>query len=147
MQGIKYVLVGVALFLLLTNTVVAQDAPPFLEGYSPVSYFTVNMAEKGTKEFSVMHKGRIYYLTSEKQVALFNENPEKYTPKFDVCPYSLALGKVQPLDPKNFKVFGDTLLLFHKSDAGDGLKKWQSSDLNDQELLDLANKNFNLLKF
>jgi YHS domain-containing protein len=144
---LKKLLVGVLILLPVAHVAQADGSAPFLDGYSPVSYFTVNMAEKGSEEFPVSHKGRVYYLTSAKQVELFNKTPDKYSPKFDVCPYSLTLGKVLPLDPMNFKVFGNSLLLFHKSDAGDGRAAWENSDLNDDELIKLANKQFNLLKF
>lgn len=147
LKHLKKLLLGLLIILPATHFAQADSFKPFIDGYSPVSYFTVNMAEKGSEEFSVTHKGKLYYLTSAKQVELFNKDPGKYSPKFDVCPYSLTLGKVLPLDPMNFKVFGNSLLLFHKSEAGDGREAWESSELNDQELIDLANKQFNLLKF
>ncbi|MFK8068360.1 MAG: hypothetical protein AB8D52_08945 [Gammaproteobacteria bacterium] len=122
---------------------------PSIDGYSPVSYFTVNKAEKGSPDFTVEHKGRIYYLTSVEQVELFYKNPEKYRPRFDVCPYSLSLGKRVPLDPTNFKVFGDTLLLFHKSEEVDGLALWNLGEpgLSEADLLKRAEKQYNLLKW
>jgi YHS domain-containing protein len=147
LSRLNKVLMSVLLFLSVVTFVHASTDEPFLEGYSPVSYFTVNTAEKGSKEYSVTHKGRLYYLTSAKQVELFNKTPDKYSPKFDVCPYSLTLGKVLPLDPMSFKVFGDSLLIFHTSYAGDGREAWERSELTDQELLDLAYKQYNLLEF
>jgi len=119
----------------------------FLDGYSPVSYFTEGKAERGTIEFAVSHNGTVFYLTSEDQVELFNENPDRYRPRYDVCPYSLTTGMKKDLDPTNFKVIGDTLLLFHKSDGVDGLEAWHSSPLTDEELLDLADSQVTLLKF
>lgn len=120
---------------------------PFIDGYSPVSYFTVNKAEKGSPEFAVNHKGKLYYLTSAKQVEIFNQDPNKYTPKYDVCPYSLALGKITPLDPTNFKIVANTLLLFHKTEVSDGLKLWNESDITDQELINRANKRYIIYEF
>ncbi len=119
----------------------------FIGGYSPVSYFTENKAELGSADFAVAHDGRVYYLTSQAQVELFEANPERYRPRYDVCPFSLTTGKRRALDPTNFKVIGDTLLLFHKSPGVDGLAGWNASGLTDQQLLDRADKQFVLLRF
>lgn len=120
---------------------------PAIDGYSPVSYFTQNKAERGSREFAVEHDGSVYYLTSEAQVDLFNANPDKYRPRHKTCPYSLALGMVLPLDPTNFKVIGDHLLLFHRSDEKDALLEWNESELSVEELLRRADANLFLVEF
>ncbi len=125
----------------------ATSAEPEIGGYSPVSYFTENRAELGSAEFAVEHDGRLYFLTSEEQVELFDENPERYRPRYSVCPYSLAYGMVLPLDPTNFKIVGDHLLLFHKSDEKDALLDYDASDLDVDELLRRADANLFLIEF
>ena len=125
----------------------AADAPLSIEGYSPVSYFTKGQAEKGSPEFAVENGGMTYYLTSQEQVTLFKQNPNKYKPRYDTCPYSLTQGKRVPLDPTNFKVIGDSLLLFHKSEAMDGLALWNQSSTDEEELLKQADTQFTLLRF
>jgi len=67
---------------------------PAIGGYSPVSYFTKDIAERGSAEFAVEHEGNTYYLASAEQVELFTENPAKYRPRYTVCPYSLTLGEL-----------------------------------------------------
>jgi len=126
---------------------VPVDHQAFIDGYSPVSYFTEGKAERGSVEFAVSHNGTVFYLTSEDQVALFNENPNRYKPRYDVCPYSLSAGMKKSLDPTNFKIIGDNLLLFHYSDGVDGLEAWHSSPLTDEQLLDLADSQVTLLRF
>lgn len=140
------IMIGVMLF---NASVVAESTNPFIDGYSPVSYFTEKKAERGSAEFSVTHKGKLYYLTSAEQVEIFNQNPDKYRPRYDVCPYSLTLGKKVPLDPTNFKVISNTLLLFHKSESVDGLELWNhnKSGLTEQELIDRADKQYILLQY
>ncbi len=120
---------------------------PAIEGYSPVSYFTKNIAEQGSAEFAVHHRGNIYYLTSTEQIELFTKNPTKYRPKYKVCPYSLILGRKVPLDPTNFKIVGGSLLLFHKTEKTDGLKLWNESPVDEQTLFELADKQYILFKF
>lgn len=133
------------IFIFLFSSALSAEPKPAIDGYSPVSYFTKNKAEKGSAEYSVEHKGKLYYLTSAKQVTLFNENPDKYRPRHDVCSYSLAHGGVTPLDPTNYKIVAGTLLMFHKSDEGDGLQQWEQSDLTEEELLKRADHQFKLL--
>ena len=116
-------------------------------GYSPVSYFTKNKAEKGSPEFAVSYDGHTYHLTSAEQVALYNENPDKYRPRYHYCAYSVSLGRSLPLDPTNFKVIGDTLLLFHVSKKFNGKDAWNSKKESDEVLIERADKQFTLLNF
>jgi len=146
------VLSMVLLAALLAPAVLAQDTgtpavKPAIGGYSPVSYFTENNAELGSPEFSVEHDGRLYFLTSQEQVEIFAKNPDKYRPRHRSCPYSLAFGMVLPLDPTNFKIVGDSLLLFHLSDDNDGLKDWNASQLSEEELIRRADSNLFLITF
>lgn len=124
-----------------------EASSPFIQGYSPVSYFTKNIAEKGHPEFKVHHQGKTYYLTSAEQVQLFNQDPNKYRPRFDLCAYSLAFGAKAPLDPTNFKIVAGNLLLFHKSQHTDGLKLWNQSTEEEDILLERANKQYKLFEF
>ena len=142
----------VLLAALLGTTVLAQDtvAPgvkPAIGGYSPVSYFTQNKAEPGSPEFSVEHDGRVYFLTSQEEVEIFAKNPDKYRPRYRSCPYSLAFGMVLPLDPTNFKIIGDSLLLFHLSEDKDGLQDWNASKISEEELIRRADANLFLITF
>ena len=137
-------------FLILLSPVVlskAAEQSVSIEGYSPVSYFTKNKAEKGLPEFAVTHKEKTYYLTSAEQVDIFKTNPDKYTPKFGRnCAFSLTLGRKMSIDPTNFKVLGDFLLLFHKSDEVNGLDQWNKAK-DEKKLVVEAEKQFTLLKF
>ncbi|MCH9698651.1 MAG: hypothetical protein K0U68_11155 [Gammaproteobacteria bacterium] len=146
-KSLTFLLIMVAGLLFSTLSAETSSFEPFIDGYSPVSYFTANKAERGNPEFSVTHNGKLYYLTSAQQVQIFNQNPDKYRPRYDVCPYSLSLGKKVPLDPTNFKVVADTLLLFHKSEGVDGLELWNNSALSDQELIERADKQYKILEF
>lgn len=122
-------------------------AKPAIDGYSPVSYFTENRAERGSAEFAVEHDGKVYYLTSREQVRIFERNPDKYRPRHQACPYSLAYGMVLPLDPTNFKIVGDSLLLFHRSEEKDARLEWDNSELSEEELLKRADSNLFLIEF
>ncbi len=149
---INKILTVLPLAVALVSTTAAQsvDAPaarPSIEGYSPVSYFTKNEAERGSPEFAVEHDGNVYYLTSREQVDTFEQDPDKYRPRHRACPYSLAYGMVLPLDPTNFKIVGGNLLLFHRSEEKDALLEWNNSDLSEEELLRRADANVFLVTF
>lgn len=85
-----------------------------IQGYSAVSYFEDNSAQRGVADHNFTYKDKIYYFTSEQQIETFKENPKKYLPKYgQYCPYSLALGRRVGIDPTNFRIHNDELLLFH----------------------------------
>lgn len=103
------------------------DAPEGVEihGYSPVSYFEHNRAERGSPEFSAEYDGKTYWFTSAEQVETFRRDPRAYVPAFNAfCPYSLALGRKVAIDPTRFKIVDGQLLLFHNSGELDALKEW-----------------------
>lgn len=114
-----------------------------VQGYSPVSYFEKNIAEKGDPQFTTNHKGRIYYFASADQVETFKKMPKKYTPRYgEYCPYSLVLGRRVAIDPTNFKIHNGKLLLFHSS------VELSTVDLNDQkDTLEKADREYNLIAF
>ena len=125
----------------------AFASEPSIGGYSPVAYFTEGEALLGSEQYSVSHEGKTYYLRNADEVEIFSASPDKYVPRYELCPYSLAHGKKLPLDPTNFQVVGGHLLLFHLSEEADGLAAFKSSGLSDQELLDRADKQFTLIRF
>lgn len=132
------------LFIFASNSVYAQNLA--IEGYSPVSYFTKGIPERGNSAFSARHEGDVYYLTSETQRSLFIASPEKYLPKFgEYCPFSLKTGMRKAIDPTRFKVIGDSLLLFHYSDELDAKTEWDKG--NDSEQLFKAGEEYVLFTF
>lgn len=124
-----------------------QESNIAIQGYSPVSYFSRKIAEKGNPAFAVAYDGKIYHLTSQQQAKAFRKNPKAYMPLFaEFCPYSLTLGRKVSIDPTNFKILDGTLLLFHKDEEMDGLRQWNDHD-NEQELLEKANQQYLRFKF
>ena len=142
-----FVIFASCLVLLHSQLTQAESPPVAISGYSVISYFTVGQAERGSEEFSVVHEGKRYLFTNEEQQARFEADPERYRPRYELCPYSLALGHKLPLDPTNFQIVGGYLLLFHKSDEVDGLAEFKSSGLSEEELLQRADKSYTLLRF
>ncbi len=140
-----------ALLACLTGAALAfgnDEAPPIaLEGYSVVSYFTAGRPEQGSPFHAVDHDGRRYLFTDAEQQALFEADPDRYLPRYEICPFSLTMGQRLPLDPQNFRIVGGYLLLFHKSEEMDGLAKFDESGLTDEELIERADRSLTLLTF
>lgn len=153
METGKRIAIFAAVFALLAGGIAAAELSEAdkgnvsIDGYSPVSYFTKNKAEIGRSEYAVEHDGKVYFLTSQEQVEIFNQDPDKYRPRHRACAYSLAYGMVLPLDPRSFKIVGGHLLLFHRSEEKDALLEWNSSKLSEEELLRRADANIFLITF
>ena len=131
-----------------------DGAPLAIRGYSPVSYFEAGRPERGSEEFSTVYENRTYYFVDEAQLQAFKDDPEAYAPVFpEHCPYNLAMGREQPVDPTNYKVVGGQLLLFHSASNPDkdGLVQWnrtiRSRDFTEQEMIERAQSNLIELTF
>lgn len=83
-------------------------------GYDVVNYFTANSAARGSKEFSMVHKGATYYFSNSEHLTQFKASPEKFLPQFDgYCAFAVAqMNQKVPVDPKTFRVDDGKLYLF-----------------------------------
>ena len=125
----------------------ASEPPVAIKGYSPVSYFENDRAEKGSAEFSTTFNQRTYHLTDAEQLARFEADPRRYEPLFpEHCPFNLALGRQAAIDPENFKIVNGNLLLFHRDEEMDGREMWESHG-DDEELLERAKSQYTLFRF
>ncbi|WP_339782861.1 YHS domain-containing (seleno)protein [uncultured Marinobacter sp.] len=125
---------------------------PALEGYSPVSYHEQGHPEKGSRDHQSTYQGNVYWFTGAAQKDTFDANPAAFAPSFPrSCPYNLTQGRLETIDPTNFKIVDGQLLLFHRSEERDGLRQWEesisSSRITEKELLRRAKGNFLDLKF
>jgi YHS domain-containing protein len=103
-----------------------------LEGYSPVSYFTVGAAQKGDPKFAVQHNGVTYHLTSAKQVEMFKENPSRYEPQCGGwCAFGMTVEDKFPVDPTKFRVLDNRLYLFLNNEEINAFDLWGQGDQRD----------------
>jgi YHS domain-containing protein len=111
-------------------TTAAQNTVPetkavAIGGYSPVSFFEKGHAELGSPDHVIEHDGKVYHLASADQAKAFRANPDKYLPAHGgVCAYGVSIGETFPVDPTNFKIVDDRLLLFLKNDEVDARELW-----------------------
>ncbi len=114
-----------------------------LEGYDLVSYYS-GLAIKGSPEWEATHRGVRYRFTSERNLHLFQADPDRYLPAFGGwCAYAMSKsGDRVAADPETFKLAGGRLFLFYKSGLNNALKKWNKQE---ESLLRQADANWNLL--
>jgi len=95
------------------------------EGYDVVSYFS-NNATKGSDQFTTQFDGVKYKFSTEENLTVFKNNPEKYIPEYGgYCAYAVAVkGEKVAINPKSFQIIDDKLYLFYDKWGVDTLEKW-----------------------
>ena len=87
-----------------------------LQGYSPVSYADLGLAQKGNIAYKSTYEGITYYFTSEEQKRSFEAQPEKYLPQYGgFCAFGIYAGAKFRVDPNKFLVQNGKLYLFLNS--------------------------------
>tara|TARA_R110000868_G_scaffold20478_4_gene86618 strand:- start:1306 stop:1752 length:447 start_codon:yes stop_codon:yes gene_type:complete len=116
------------------------------KGYDVVAYFN-NQAIEGAKQFTTTYDGVNYKFTSQENLEKFIKNPTKYIPQYGgYCAYAIALknDKVS-INPESFEIKDGKLYLFYNAWGTNTLDLWKQE--NEKELIEKADKNWNLLKF
>lgn len=131
MKTLKTVITLMA--FVLTITLSAQDKMAnnidnsniALEGYSPVSYLDLGLAQRGSKEFKSEHNNVAYYLTSAEQKATFDKNPNKYLPEYGgFCAFGTYAGAKFRVDPNKFIVKDGKYYLYLNNVELDAKQLW-----------------------
>jgi len=122
-----------------------DDSKIGLQGYSPVSYLDLGLAQKGVKQFKTVHNKIAYYFTSAEQKAAFEKNPVKYVPQYGgFCAFGIYVGAKFRVDPNKFVVNKGKYYLFLNDLEVDAKQLWISE--NESKLLKTANKNWKSLR-
>ncbi len=117
-----------------------------LEGYSPVSYLDLGLAQRGLKEYKSEHNKVIYYFTSAEQKARFDRNPAKYLPQYGgYCAFGVYAGAKFRPDPNKFIVKDGKYFLFLYNLELDAQQLWLT-EKNHDGLVKKANENWSKLK-
>ena len=115
------------------------------EGYDVVAYFN-NTAVEGKKEFSTTYDSVKYKFSSQTNLNLFLEQPEKYIPQYGgYCAYAIAVkSKKVGIDPKTFDIRDGKLYLFYNAWGTNTLKLWKKEDV--KGLQKKADQNWETIK-
>ncbi len=113
-----------------------------LQGYSPVSYADLGLAQKGVKEFKSEYQKVLYYFTSADQKKAFDKNPAKYLPQYGgFCAFGVYAGAKFRTDPNKFISKNGEYFLFLYNVELDAQQLWL--DAKDHSgLVAKANKNW-----
>lgn len=148
---IKTTILGLA--LVMSSLVSAQDKMAnnidnsniALQGYSPVSYLDLGLAQKGNKSFKSDYKKTVYYFTSAEQKATFDKNPEKYLPQYGgFCAFGCYAGAKFRVDPNKFLVKDGKYYLYLNNVELDAKQLWLAEN-NHTKLKSVADKNWKKL--
>ncbi|MEJ2671817.1 MAG: YHS domain-containing (seleno)protein [Deltaproteobacteria bacterium] len=89
-----------------------------LHGYDPVAYFTRNRAVKGKKWIIERLGGAEYRFASRRDRYEFLRDAPRYQPQFGgYCATSLAMGRLQDIDPEIFVIYDGKLYLFNNTET------------------------------
>jgi YHS domain-containing protein len=122
-----------------------DDSKIALQGYSPVSYLDLGIAQKGLKTYKITYEGLNYYFTDEEQMKKFNANPNKYLPQYGgYCAFGVSVGAKFRVNPHKFIVKNGKYFLFLYDLEVDAQQLWLQGEHD--ELVTKANKNWEQLK-
>ncbi len=136
------------------NLAVAQDKKAYnidnsniaLEGYSPVSYLDLGIAQKGLKQFKSEHEKVVYYFTDADQKKKFDKNPSNYLPQYGgYCAFGVYAGAKFRPDPNKFIVKEGKYFLYLYNLELDAQQLWLAEN-NHAKLVGKANENWSNLK-
>ena len=102
-----------------------------IQGYDSVAFFTEKKAVSGSKEYSVEWAGATWLFSTQENLALFKQDPDKWSPQYGGhCSYGISEGYISKKPTSGqFALRDDKLYLFPKgtktqTGAYDGW--WQS---------------------
>ena len=123
-----------------------DDSKIALQGYSPVSYIDLGLAQKGKTQFVSTYKGVKYYFTDARQKSKFDASPDKYLPEYGgYCAFGVYAGAKFRPDPNKFLLKDGKLYLFLYNLEFDAKQLWLT-EKNDDKLIKTANTNWGKLK-
>ena len=116
-----------------------------LQGYSPVSYLDLGIAQKGLKEFKSEHDKVVYYFTDAEQKKAFDKNPDRYLPQYGgYCAFGVYAGAKFRPDPNKFIVKDGKYFLYLYNLELDAQQLWLA-EKNHDKLVSKANENWKKL--
>ena len=151
LKTIKIILVAVLMTTMATN---AQDKKGnnidnsniALQGYSPVSYLDLGIAQRGNKEYKSEHEKVVYYFTSKEQKSKFDKNPGKYLPQYGgFCAFGVYAGAKFRPDPNKFVVKDGKYFLYLYNIELDAQQLWLA-EKNHKKLVAKADNNWEKLR-
>jgi YHS domain-containing protein len=112
------ILKGALVSILFSLQVLAATPPIFsteegaIEGYDPVAYFIQGKPVKGVNTFQFEWKGAVFKFSSVENLALFEDNPDRYAPQYGgYCAYAVSEGSTASTVPEAWTIVDGKLYL------------------------------------
>lgn len=122
-----------------------DDSKIGLQGYSPVSYLDLGLAQRGLKQYKAVYKDIAYYFTSTDQKKTFEKNPQRYMPQYGgFCAFGVYAGAKFRVDPTKFIVSNNRYYLFLNDVEVDAKQLWLDGE--ESKLVSTANGNWKTLR-
>jgi YHS domain-containing protein len=87
-----------------------------VHGYDVVGYFDAGEPVPGNPGIDYVWNGATWWFSTQKNLALFRGNPEKYAPRYGgYCAFAVSRGYTADIDPEAWTVHeGDLYLNYNK---------------------------------
>lgn len=94
------------------SAVFTNDSNFAIDGWDAVSFFDKNQPKEGSENWKAEYKEALWLFSSEENLKLFNNNPQKYAPSYGgYCAWAMSGGKLAPGKPEFWDIVDDRLYL------------------------------------
>lgn len=127
------------------TTVYNQEDGYVANGYDVVAYFQKG-PKKGSSKFTHTYEGARFRFSSEANLNLFRENPQKYIPQYGGwCAYAVGANNTKvTIDPETYEIRNGKLYLFYNAFFNNTHTSWIKEGAD--ELIQKGDKNWVKLK-
>ena len=95
-----------------SNPEVFSEDGAAIRGYDPVAYHTEGQPVKGLSEFTTTWNDALWMFSSQENLDLFINDPEKYAPQYGgYCAWAASRGYVAPTVPDAWGIYEGKLYL------------------------------------
>ena len=99
-----------------------------IRGYDTVAYFTEGQPVKGDEQFSHEYNEATWLFSSQGNLDLFRDDPEKYAPQYGgYCAYAVSQNTTASIKPELFTIVDGKLYLNYSKSVND---KWLANKAN-----------------
>ncbi len=107
-----YLTLGSASVLAIDPVYTSGFSNVAIKGYDTVAYFTQGKPVKGDQQYSTEYLGAQWHFSSEENLQLFINDPEKYAPQYGgYCAYAVSRNTTASIKPELFNIHEGKLYL------------------------------------
>lgn len=108
-----------------------------LKGHDPISVYN-GMAKMGTENIRSNYNDAIYQFTSAENKAEFDNNPQKFIPKYGgYCSTAIGEGALVEANAHSSLIQDGELHVFYKDDVEDTQDEWKENPIESKRLAEI----------